>query len=948
MKKYTLAILMALMLLLIACGGDDLAGTIEEAAETVGEVAEEVAENADEVAETVEETVEDVTEAMDGDVTLNAYVGGANDQEYLDWAKAEFEGMHPGVTVNFVTAGEVVEDRLGIYLQIFEAQSPELDVAQIDVIWPGDLAEHFVDLNDYGAADVSGAHFPAIVENNTVNGSLVGIPYFTDAGLLYYRTDLLEKYGYDAPPATWDDLEEMAAAIQDGERADNPDFDGFVWQGRAYEGLTCDALEWIDSHGGGTIVSPDGTITINNQNAIDAIERAAGWVGTISPAGVTDYAEEDARGQWQAGNAAFMRNWPYAYSLGNGDDSPIAGNFAVAALPAGPASDKGSATLGGWQLAVSKYSAQPELSAELALFLASEDSQRQNAIITSKIPTIMSLYEDAEVIGTYPWFSDLLPVFTSAAARPSTATAPQYSDTSALFFTAVNSVLIGEKDADEALAELELELEDLLGFPTGAPSGMTAADEMAEESMEEFDVNITVWADEDRTVILNKLKGAFQDEYGVGLIVEEVADIYDQFPIAAPAGEGPDILILAHDRIGGFYASGLLAPIDLGGREGEFYTEAINAFTYEGELVGMPYAVENLGFFYNTDLVDGAPATWDEAMEVGGALVDSGDATYAIALTGTTYDMFPLQTAFGGYVFGRGDAGYDPSDVGIDSPGMIAAGDFIATNIEAGYISNSTDWDTAHLQFETGEIPFLMAGPWALDRIRESGVNYAIAGFPDGGQPFLGVQGFAVNALSENVLLAQAFLTEFVATEEVMSELAASGNRPSAHRSVVSDDSDLVAMGVAGENALPMPAIPEMGSVWGSWGDAFTLIMNGEQTAEEALTNGAAQIRDLIGGAADGMVNVPGSWQSAAGFDCEWDPACADTALVDNGDGTFSATFDIPAGEYEVKVALDGAWTENYGVDGAADGDNYTFSLDADSSVTFTFDSETKLLSIDG
>ena len=421
---------------------------------------------ADEMAESEEEMSE---EAMGEEMTLNAYVGGANDQEYLDWAKAEFESMHPNVTINFVTAGEVVEDRLGIYLQIFEAQSSELDVAQIDVIWPGDLAEHFLDLNDFGAGDVSGAHFPAIVENNTVDGSLVGIPYFTDAGLLYYRTDLLEKYGYSAPPATWDDLEEMAATIQDGERADNPDFDGFVWQGRAYEGLTCDALEWIDSHGGGTIVSPEGEITIFNDNAIAAIERAAGWVGTISPVGVTDYAEEDARGQWQAGNAAFMRNWPYAYSLGNGDDSPIAGNFAVAALPAGPASDKGSATLGGWQLAVSKYSENPDMAAEFALFMASEESQRQNALITSKIPTIMSLYEDSEVIGTYPWFSDLLPVFTSAAARPSTATAPQYSATSALFFTAVNSVLIGEKDADEALAELEIELEDLLGFPVGTP-----------------------------------------------------------------------------------------------------------------------------------------------------------------------------------------------------------------------------------------------------------------------------------------------------------------------------------------------------------------------------------------------------------------------------------------------------------------------------------------------
>ncbi len=525
----------------------------------------------------------------------------------------------------------------------------------------------------------------------------------------------------------------------------------------------------------------------------------------------------------------------------------------------------------------------------------------------------------------------------SEPATEETVDEPATTDTT----EEVEEVMEEEPTEEPAVAEEE---------PTEEPA--VAEEEPTEEpAAEEFDVSITVWADDTRTPILLDLAESFQDEYGVGLIVEQVADINDQFPIAAPAGEGPDILILAHDRIGGFYASGLLAPIDLGDKADDFYPVAIDAFTYEGQLVGMPYAVENLAFFYNTDMIETPPTTWDELIAMGSALVDSGDATYALALTGTTYDAFPLQTAFGGYVFGVNDSGYDPSDVGIDSPGMIAAGDFVQENVEAGYISSSTDWDTAHLQFETGEVPFLMAGPWALDRLRASGVPYAITAFPAAeqvGQSFLGVQGFAVNALSENVLLAQTFLTEFVATQEVMQELADAGNRPSAFVAVTSDDPDIAAFGVTGADAVPMPAIPEMGSVWGSWADSFTLIINGEQTAEEALTNGAAQIRDLIGGSAVGMVNVPGSWQAASGL-CEgdWDPACAGTALTDNGDGTYSATFDVPAGEYEGKVALDGAWTENYGVDGAADGDNIAFTVDADGPVTFTWDSETKLLTIE-
>ncbi len=181
----------------------------------------------------------------------------------------------------------------------------------------------------------------------------------------------------------------MAQVIQDGERAaGNADFWGYVWQGNAYEGLTCDALEWIESNDGGSIISPDKVITINNDKAAAAIDRAAGWVGTISPSGVTGFQEEDARNMWQAGNAAFMRNWPYAYSLGNADDSVITGLFDVSPLPAGD-SGSGAATLGGWQLAVSKYSEHPDVAADVALFLTSREEQKIRAVEGSFNPTVM-------------------------------------------------------------------------------------------------------------------------------------------------------------------------------------------------------------------------------------------------------------------------------------------------------------------------------------------------------------------------------------------------------------------------------------------------------------------------------------------------------------------------------------------------------------------------------
>jgi hypothetical protein len=262
-------------------------------------------------------------------------------------------------------------------------------------------------------------------------------------------------------------------------------------------------------------------------------------------------------------------------------------------------------------------------------------------------------------------------------------------------------------------------------------------------------------------------------------------------------------------------------------------------------------------------------------------------------------------------------------------------------------MSNNTDWDTAHSLFETGEVPWIMAGPWALDRIRAAGVPYAITDFPDDGAPFLGVQGFIVNALSENQLLAQAFLTEFVATPEIMYQLYEAGNRPPAYIPALElvVDEDIAAFGSAGANAMPMPSIPEMGSVWGAWGDAFSLIFQGELDPEAALSNAQNQIEELIGGALAGMVNVPGSWQAAAGCPGDWQPDCEVTAL-EEVDGLYTGTFTIPAGSYEAKVALDGGWTVNYGVDGEFDGPNYTFELAEEGEVTFTFDPETNILEI--
>jgi trehalose/maltose transport system substrate-binding protein len=393
-------------------------------------------------------------------VQITAVMGGIireGEQAAIDYCVEQ-----TGLEVEVVNGPDSATDRIAQYLQFFGAQSSDVDVLMIDVIWPGILAEHLIDLSPY--VENPDDYFQRIIQNNTVDGALVGIPWFTDAGLLYYRTDLLEKYGFDGPPETWAELEEMATTIQEGERADNPDFWGFVWQGNAYEGLTCDALEWQVSNGGGEIVEADGTISINNEYAAAAFDRAAGWVDTISPPGVVSYQEEDARGVWQAGNAAFMRNWPYAYSLGNADDSDIKGNLAVVPLPKGDGPDARNAdTLGGWQMAVSKYSENPEASAQFAACIAGKDAQKLLAIGDSKLPTISSLYEDEDVLEKNPFFAQLFDVFAGGAvARPSTVTGDRYNEVSTIYFTEVNKVLTGSQTGQEAVEAIEAQLSDLL------------------------------------------------------------------------------------------------------------------------------------------------------------------------------------------------------------------------------------------------------------------------------------------------------------------------------------------------------------------------------------------------------------------------------------------------------------------------------------------------------
>jgi trehalose/maltose transport system substrate-binding protein len=390
-------------------------------------------------------------------VTLR-YAGDSLGSEAGRWSQAVIEEWARKTNNTVLCIGRPTDTSatLELYQQYWAAKSADIDVYLIDVIWQGVAAPHAADLHKYVKANELEAYFPRIVENNTVDGKLVSLPLSTDAGMLYYRTDLLQKYGYQGPPKTWEQLAEMAKKIQDSERAaGNPDFQGFVFEGKASETVTCNALEWIYSFGGGRIVEPDKKITVNNPNAIKALDTARSWVGFISPPGVSAYGEEEARNLWQSGNAAFMRNWPYAYALGQDPKSAVAGKFAIEVLPTGGSVGKNAACLGGWNLMISAYSKAPDASAELIKYLSSPELQKERAIKFSQLPTRPALYTDPDVLAKNAWFKNMLDVLNNAVARPSTVTDADYNQLSTSFFQNANSVLTGGESAQKAVSEVE-------------------------------------------------------------------------------------------------------------------------------------------------------------------------------------------------------------------------------------------------------------------------------------------------------------------------------------------------------------------------------------------------------------------------------------------------------------------------------------------------------------
>lgn len=354
---------------------------------------------------------------------------------------------------------------------------------------------------------------------------------------------------------------------------------------------------------------------------------------------------------------------------------------------------------------------------------------------------------------------------------------------------------------------------------------------------------LTVWVDADRAAVLEDVAAQFEEERGVAveLVTKEFGDIRDDFITQVPTGNGPDIIVGAHDWLGKLVQNGVVAPLELGDKAGDFEDVAISAMSYEGVTYGLPYSIENIALLRNTALAPEAPANWDDAIATGQALVAAGSATYPFLVgldpnAADPYHLYPLQASFGATVFAlNADGTYDPAQLELGNAGGDQFASWLAQQGAAGIFNTNITGDIAKEEFNAGKSPYFLTGPWNVPSAADAGIEYAIdpipAPGPDTATPFVGVQGFFISSESENSLAANEFLVNYIGTDPVQTALFEVGGRAPALKSAfeaAAADPDVAAFGEVGATGVPMPNVPAMDAVWADWGTTEVAIINNQ------------------------------------------------------------------------------------------------------------------------
>lgn len=397
---------------------------------------------------------------------LTVFIGGQQRPDVIGPLLEQFNAENPDIQAEYEVGGATSEAQQQYLSTVLTSRSSDIDVFLIDVVRPATYAAAgwAEPLNPYFESEEAMESYLADflegpINANTIDGTLYALPAFTDAQFLYYRADLLEKYGFE-PPRTWEELKQQALTIMEGEG--DPNLQGFNYQGAAIEGTNCTFLEglwtaggdWRDDAGNITIDTPEGRQALDwYQETIDS--------GITIP-GIAEMTTDMSRQQFQAGNVIFMLNWGYAWAHFQGSspqETQVAGKVGVAPLPAFEGNESATC-VGGWQWAINPYSDDKEEAFRLLQFLTSEDVQRTLAVEASNIPARESLYEDPAVLEAAPHFAEFRDVVVNARPRPVTEF---YSEVSELIRTTMNAYLAQAISADEALQQMQFGLEDILG-----------------------------------------------------------------------------------------------------------------------------------------------------------------------------------------------------------------------------------------------------------------------------------------------------------------------------------------------------------------------------------------------------------------------------------------------------------------------------------------------------
>lgn len=372
---------------------------------------------------------------------------------------AAFEARHPGVRVKTEALGAASDEQHQFLVINLEGASgrgrgPGFDVMMLDVIWVPEFARAgwLLDLTPWLDSRELDAHFPAAAQAARWNDRVWALPWNFNVGLLYYRADLLARHGL-GPPRTDADLEAAVRRIQAAEG--DPKLDGFVWQGKQYEGLTCNALEALWANGTELLGSND-QVFPDAARAERALARLRGWIDRrVSPAWVSAADEELTRRAFGDGRAIFLRNWFYAMDLFEDPGSPVRGKVGIAMLPQALAGVASPGSTGGSLLGVSRATRHPQAAVALARFLASDEAQRVLAG-GSVLPTRMALYHDPALVTKRPHMPRFHDIALAARPRPVT---PAYLVLSTSLQPELSAAVVGVKTPARAVADARRQLQ---------------------------------------------------------------------------------------------------------------------------------------------------------------------------------------------------------------------------------------------------------------------------------------------------------------------------------------------------------------------------------------------------------------------------------------------------------------------------------------------------------